>query len=192
MNKINTWPCFTGVCFSLFALILIINLHQFLIYAPHFWFNALWLVCLHLWLLPPAGSITFDACTLFCRNTTRVYNIAPVYCKAADTMKGAEYTKMGNLINIKVNYCIYIYKHLTLIQEQKCEADLANNISHLNKTTVGTPRHMHHHSNTDYMLTRVKLTVTDTGLNYSFSYATEWRLSVLRFKFSAIYSHREW
>jgi hypothetical protein len=120
----------------------------------------------------------------FCRDTTRVYNKASVYCKTADTMKGAEYAKMGSLINIRVNYCIYVYKHLTLIQEQKCEAHLANNILHLNQTTVGTLRH--HHSNTDYMLTRVKPTVTDTGLNYSFSYATELSLSVLRFKFSAI------
>ena len=87
-------------------------------------------------------------------------------------MKGAEYATMGSLINIKEIYCIYIYKYLTLIQEQKGEADLANNILHLNKTTVGTPRHTHHHNNTDYMLTRVQLTVADIGLNYSFAQVT--------------------
>ena len=74
---------------------------------------------------------------------------------------------------IKENFCIYVYKHLTLTQEQKCEADLASNILHLSKITVGTPRHTPHHNNTEYMVTRVQLTVTDTGLNYSFSYATE-------------------
>jgi hypothetical protein len=88
-------------------------------------------------------------------------------------MKGAEYAKMGRLKNIKENFCIYVYKHLTVIQEQKCEADLANNILHLSKITIGTPRYMPHHDNTDYMLTKVKLTITHNGLNYSFSYATE-------------------
>jgi ABC-type cobalamin transport system ATPase subunit len=88
-------------------------------------------------------------------------------------MKGAEYAKMGTLINIKENFCIYVYKYLTLIQEQKYEADLANSILHLSKITVGTPRHMPHHNNTDYTLTRVQLTFADTGLNYSFSHATE-------------------
>jgi len=80
-------------------------------------------------------------------------------------MKGAEYAKMGRLINIKENFCIYVYKHLTLIQEQKWGWFGANNILHLSKITVRTPRHTQHHNNTDYMLTRVKLTVTDTGLN---------------------------
>jgi hypothetical protein len=61
-------------------------------------------------------------------------------------MKGEEYAKMGRLINIKENFCISEYKQLTLIQEQKCEADLAN-ILHLSKITVGTPRHKPHHNN---------------------------------------------
>jgi hypothetical protein len=63
---------------------------------------------------------------------------------------------------------------------------MVTNILHLSKTTVGTSRHMPHHNNTDYMLTWVKQTVTDTGMNYSFAHVTDRRLFVLRFMFSTI------
>ena len=93
-----------------------------------------------------------------------------LWCTAKEKIprKGAEFAKIGTAVNIKVNFCIYVNKHLTLIQDQKREAELASYILHISKITVGTPGHMPHHNNTDYMLTRVKLTVTDTGPNYSF------------------------
>ena len=151
---------------------------------PHFLFNALWLVCLHLCFFLWEYHFWF----MYSSAGTQPGCKTRLWCTAKQKIprKGAEYAKIGRLVNIQLNFCICVYKHLTLIQEQKCEADLASNILHLSKITVGTPRHTPHHNNTEYMVTRVQLTVTDTGLNYSFSYATEWRLSVLIFKFSAI------
>jgi hypothetical protein len=120
---------------------------------------------------PPHESITSDLCPLFQKHDHGIK-------QSLSALQNSRYHERsricqnGRLINIKENFCIYVYKHFTVKQEQKCEADFANNILHLSKITVGTPRHMPHH-NTDYMLTRIKLTVTDNGLNYSFSYATK-------------------
>lgn len=156
----------------------------------HFWFNTPSLVCLHLCIFFISyGSITSDLCSLFQEHNQGVK-------QGLGVLHNRRYHETNRMCQDRYSYIhkgelLHLCIQISYSKEQKWEADMANNILHLSKTTVDTSRHMPHHKNTDYILTRVKLTVTDTGINYSFAHVTEWRLSVLRFKLSAIQSHRD-